>query len=84
MIKFFLVVMGALGSSLIVGGLFSFIFGSSIVTTPIKLNWFRPYEFTIYPYDYCFLGAVMSAVGTGLFTLGVLGIWSRRPPDDAM
>lgn len=75
-----LVVMTGLGVALLVGGLLSFLFGGWVLGAPLLVSGLGPFDGLWSPADYCFLGAVLAAVGAGLAVSGRLGLGagSRR------
>lgn len=71
-------VMLSLGSGAIVGGVFAYHFGLRL-QEPLH---FRGLGFntTWNPYDYCFLGAVLAAIGTVCAVAALCDLLCRRPP----
>ena len=69
-----LVVMTGLGVSLLTGGLLSFTFGGWLLRESLSVSGLGPFDGVWSPADYCFLGAVLSAVGAGLAVSGRLAL----------
>jgi hypothetical protein len=69
-----LIVMTGLGAALLTGGLLSFIFGGWLLKGTLMVAGFGPLDGLWSPAGYCFLGAVLSAIGAGLAVVGRLGL----------
>jgi hypothetical protein len=69
-----LVAMTGLGVALLVGGLLSFVFGGWVLGSALAVSGLGPFDGLWTPADYCFLGAVLSAIGAGLAVSGRLGL----------
>ncbi len=71
----------AIGVSLTVGGLCSFIFGLAtkdaiaVQTSLPGLGWFNG---SWWPGQYCFLGALLASIGSGCIAIGALNRSSRN------
>ena len=69
-----LIAMTGIGVALLTGGMLSFIFGGWLLKEPLGVSGLGPFNGLWSPSDYCFLGAVLSAVGAGLAVCGRLGL----------
>ena len=72
--RMLLIAMTGLGSALVVGGLLSFVFGGWLLGSPLLVSGLGPLDGPWSSADYCFLGAVLAAVGAGLAVSGRLGL----------
>lgn len=70
----FLVAMTGLGAALLTGGLLSFLFGGWVLEGTLGVSGLGPFNGLWSPADYCFFGAVLSALGAGLAVSGRLGL----------
>lgn len=69
----------AFGMSVTVAGLLAFTYGLTLkdpVYVHFPLDWLAPYSGYWWPGQYCFLGAILASVGSGLIALGAL---CRKP-----
>ncbi len=74
--RFLLSLVIALGVTITVGGLLSFVFGL-IRQGYVHVHGFGPLDGDWSNNDYCFLGALLASVGSGLITVGGLNRGSR-------
>ncbi len=75
--RFVLSLVIALGLSLTVGGLLSFIFGLTLKDTIYVRLGLGSFDGVWASADYCFLGALLASIGSGLIVFGGLN-WSPR------
>jgi hypothetical protein len=69
-----LVAMTGLGVAMLTGGLLSFTFGGWILEGPLGVSGLGPFDGVWTSAEYCFLGAVLSAIGAGLAVSGRLAL----------
>lgn len=69
-----LILLASLGTALFAGGLLAFIFGGWLLHGPLSVQGFGPLSGQWSPPDYCFLGALLTALGSGLIMCGLLGL----------
>ena len=75
-----LVVLAAVGAAALTGGLLAFAFGAWVLHEALTVSGLgAPWDGVWSRADYCFLGAVLAAVGAGLTTCGLLGLRPRHP-----
>ena len=69
----------ALGSALLIGGGLGFVYGGLILDSSIFVTGLWIFNGSWSPADYCFLGAVLTALGVGLLVGGIM-LWRYRIP----
>lgn len=72
-----LIALTGLGFGLLVGGLLAFVFGGWVTDSPLAVSGLGPFNGSWAPADYCFAGALLSAVGSALAVGGWLGLGDR-------
>ena len=72
--RILMLLLASLGVALLTGGLLAFIFGGWVLRAPLFVEGFGPLSGMWSHADYCFLGAVLASVGSGLATCGLVGL----------
>lgn len=75
--RMLLILLASLGTALATGGLLAFIFGGWLLHGPLSVKGFGPLSGLWSPPDYCFLGALLAAIGSGFVMCGLLGLRER-------
>lgn len=72
-----LVVLASVGIALLTGGLLAFVFGGWVLHGSLVVSGLGPLNGRWSQADYCFLGAILAAIGGGLATCGFAGLRNR-------
>lgn len=74
------VALGGLGAAFFVGGVLSFIFGGCVMESTQAVSGLGPFNGVWSRADYCFFGALLAAVGSGLATSSYFHLKTKKSP----